>query len=86
MTQYCAVKKGKAFEGTKEEVVAQICKFYFDNDNALCVKFDGYPSERLHGYSKAYSSKESYNDAVQFLFLRASQYGFKVYSDDWRGF
>lgn len=79
ITIYCAAKEGKAFLGTKQAVLSQVCTFWFSDKRQLCVKFKGYKTTQYHSYSKEYSESEMYKDAIQFLFDQLPKYGFYLF-------
>jgi len=76
---YCVVKEGKAFEGTKEGIVSQICTFKFDNKNQLVVQFKGFNPVVYHSYNSEFTEKEMYKDAIKFIFNKLKDYGYHIY-------
>jgi hypothetical protein len=77
---YCAVNYCRVHEGSKEDVVRQACKFWFDN-NRLFYQFDGYQMIAAHSYSSEYTNEQRYKDAVNFLFSKLPKLGYKIYKE-----
>jgi hypothetical protein len=77
---YCLVKDGKAYEGTKEQIVLQICNFEFIN-RRLVVHFPYWCLPvRLHTYSKEWTEHEMNCDAIVIIFDRLiNNYGYRMY-------
>jgi len=79
MKTYCAIKDGKCFVGTKEEVVRQVCLFHIDERRRLQVKFSGFKQEEHFSYGEEFTSEEMYSDAIIHLFKRIKNYGYRVF-------
>ena len=81
MITYCAVKDGRAFTGSKEEVLGQVCSFQIDKYRRLFAHFEGYDNQQYHSYSDEYTAEEAHADAVNFLFSELSKHGYLVFHD-----
>lgn len=76
---YCAVKEGKAYEGTKTEILSQILVIGFDDKQRLTLKVEGFELEVYHSYSNEWSKPEIYRDSINFAFKVLPSFGFKIY-------
>ena len=75
---HCMVKDGRAYTGTREEIVNQVVKFRFEN-RCLIANVKSFVEVIYHSYSHEWTDEEMYRDAVQFLFNSLRDYGFKHY-------
>lgn len=77
---YCVVKDGKAFEGSKEDIINQIFTWGFEK-NQLFAKCKGFKEALYHSYKEDWMAGERYKDAIQFLFGKLKDFGYKNYRD-----
>jgi len=83
--QYAAVKDGKGYEGTKEEILQQVAKFGLDENNVVYIQVKGYTMAKFHSYKTDYTPEEARKDYVKFLFDKLSDFGYHTYIErDWK--
>ena len=87
---YCIARNGIAYEGTLEECILQVCNIDL-SDRRLKVQWLRYGNHsswnnwhEYHSYGDSYTTQEMWNDAIQFLSERLSNYGCKLYYDQRR--
>jgi hypothetical protein len=78
---YCVVKDGKAFEGSRENILSQICKYRIDENRRVHVKFDGYTEVRLISYAEVFTYDEICKDMIEVIFSKLPNYGYRIYRD-----
>lgn len=76
---YCAAKEGKAFCGTREEILQQTGTYWFDQEGRLHWRVNRYPEQTLHSYSDEWTAEERQRDAVKTMFSKLGEYGFTTY-------
>lgn len=81
MNKYCIVDEyGKAYIGTKADVLAAVCEMKLVGDSReLYYKFAGHLGTTVHGYGADFSDFEAASDAVNFVWGKLPQYGFRVF-------
>ena len=78
---YCVTKDGKAYEGTKAEIVNQIFEYEFDESGVLLYRMKGYKTKRYGpSWNKEYTEEERQKEVISYLFDRLRPL-FKVYRD-----
>jgi hypothetical protein len=80
MTDYCAVKDGEAFCGTKEEILNATGEFWFDCGVVLYWRVNSYPTRKLHSYNAEWTATERVADAINHMFYKLGEYGFTIYT------
>lgn len=80
---HCAVKDGKAYEGTKEEIIHQIGVLRLDEFGTFYFKAKGYNETKLTSYCmKEWSKIDAHKDMIKILYSRLPKYyGFKLYRE-----
>ena len=79
---YCVVSRGRTpYEGSKQEILSQICRIKFDEANRLCFKFTCHKAVTLHSYSNDWTDEDKMKDAVKCVWNYLSDYGYRVYRD-----
>jgi len=78
---YCLVKDGKAYEGSKEDIVERLVNFKLDDNRILYYKIrvGNYPEIQAHSYGEKWIPSEMYQDVINFLFNKLKECGFKEY-------
>jgi hypothetical protein len=77
---YCLVKDGKAYEGTKAELVWQLCPYSLRN-KTVTYQVKGYNPANFW-YGQDWLDEEIRKDIAQVLFnALTNKYGFKMYKD-----
>lgn len=85
MSFYCAVKDGKAYEGSRREITDQIFNLVFSVECGrihLRYEVPGYAEEKATWTWNAdeYTIEEAHTDAVITLWRKLPEYGFHRYS------
>jgi hypothetical protein len=80
---YCAVKleDNKAFIGTKEEIVFQICKIEIKENNIPYFKVKGFVEERGCNYSDEFTVEEIKKEVIERIWKHLPYYHYKVFRD-----
>ncbi len=76
---YCVVKDDKFYEGSKEEIVSQVCRFAV-TDKALKFQFHGYnPNSSDIIFSGEWTPEEMQKQAIDYIFDTMKKLGFRIY-------
>jgi hypothetical protein len=80
MRTFCVTKDGRAWEGTKADILSQICTMRFvGKERRLHYKFMFYIEVVAHDYGDEFSVFEAASDAVNHIWGKLPEYGFRIY-------
>ena len=76
---HCLVKDGKAYEGTKADIIAQVCIIRWEKRQPFFT-VKGYPEHQLHSFGLDWTEEELHNEVTEDVFKElSSRYGFMHY-------
>jgi len=78
--EYCVIKDGQHYTGSKSSIVHQIFKWRLENKQ-LIYKCDGYIEQKAHSYSECFTDQQINKDVVDFLFGKLKSLGYRIYRD-----
>lgn len=70
MLDYCVIKDGKNYCGTKKEILNFLCDWWFDTDGTLHYNFFGYEPITAYSYGADYTAAQARADAIEYIFDR----------------
>ncbi len=83
-TSHCLVKDGKAYTGTKEEIVNQLVKYRLEGKSKqVVIHIPGYKDIRLYSFGKEpeLTPSEMMEVVVKDAFAMLKQHGYRHYRD-----
>jgi len=84
-SNFCVVKDGKCYEGSRAEILSQVGTYVLTEDRKLYAKFHGFQEVGFHSYGPEYTDAEIREDAIRFLFNKLLDLGYRVYREWGRG-
>lgn len=80
MKTFCVTRDGRAWEGTKADILSQVCTMRFAGEKRqLHYKFALFPEVAAHSYGASFSDFEAASDAVNYIWGKLPKYGFRIY-------
>lgn len=77
---FCVVKDNIPYYGSKQEIVNQICNFWFEK-RKLRIQFKGYGTltHTYHSYTDEWTEEEREKDAIKFIWKNLTLMGFLLF-------